>query len=212
MQDNGSFGRRLLRQVRQFVDFRHGRLAPRLMVLFLIAAVVPLSAAVAIGGRAATGVLQDQAQANLQSYAASVAGQLEAALSDHLKDARVLAADPAVVQYLSLPPDQRSDSVRAAAEGAVTRVLGSDPSYTIGFLLSDKGIVQYSTDPALYAKPDLSFRAYFKDGIAGRANVSDVSLGVNVQSSPAMFFTSPVKDGAGNTVGTATLRINAEAI
>src|SRR5256885_16812440 len=108
MQIIGSLVRHLLRPVRQIVDFRHGRLAPRLMALFLIAAIVPLGAAVAIGGRAATGVLQDQAQANLQSYAASVAGQLEAALSDHLKDAKGLAADPAVVGYLLLPADQRN--------------------------------------------------------------------------------------------------------
>src|SRR6266542_1328050 len=212
MQQLVDHSRRALGAARKFVDLRQGRLAPRLVALFLLAAVVPLLAAVLIGGRATNSVLQEQAQANLQSYASSVAAQLEAALSDHLKDARVLAADPVVVQYLSTPPEQRSDALRDAAEGAVTRFLGSDPSYTIGFLLSDKGIVQFSTDPALYAKPDLSFRAYFKDAIAGKPNVSDVSLGVNVQSSPAMFFTAPVKDGGGNTLGTATLRINAEAI
>ena len=204
--------RRVWSGVRQVVDLRHGRLAPRLVALFLVAAVVPLVAAVIIGGRAATGVLQDQAQANLQSYASSVAAQMEAALSDHLKDAKVLAADPAVVAFLSSAPEQRSDAQRDAAQSAIMRFLGSDPAYTIGFLLSDKGIVQYSSDPALYSRPDLSFRAYFKDAIAGRPNVSDVSLGVNVQSSPAMFFTAPVKDAAGNTIGTATLRINAEAI
>jgi methyl-accepting chemotaxis protein len=198
--------------VRQVIDLRRGQLAPRLIVLSLIAAVMPLAAAVLIGGQGATRVLQEQAETNLQSYAASIAGQLEAALADRLKDAKVLAADPAVVRFLTTPPEQRNDALRDAAQASLQRFLGSDPAYTIGFLLSDKGIVQLSTDPALFNRPDLSFRAYFKEAMAGRPNVSDVSLGVNVQSSPAMFFTAPVKDGNGTIVGTATLRINAEAI
>ncbi|HEU5319029.1 MAG TPA: methyl-accepting chemotaxis protein [Chloroflexota bacterium] len=193
-------------------DFRRGRLAPRLMAFCVVAAVVPLITAVVIGGRAVTAVLQGQAEGSLQSYATSVAGQLEAALADRLKDARVLAADPAVIRFLSLPPESRDAATQAAAQGAIQRFVGSDPAYTIGFLLSDKGMVQYSTDAALYSRPDLSFRAYFKDAMAGKPNVSDVSLGVNVQSSPAMFFTSPVKDAAGTIIGSATLRINAEAI
>src|SRR6266540_2015355 len=119
MQQLVDHSRRALGAARKFVDLRQGRLAPRLVALFLLAAVVPLLAAVLIGGRATNSVLQDQAQANLQSYASSVA-------------------------------------LRDAAQSAVTRFLGSDPSYTIGFLLSEKGIVQFSTDPALYAKPDLS--------------------------------------------------------
>jgi methyl-accepting chemotaxis protein len=201
----GAFWRRL-------VDFRRGRLAPRLIAFCLVAALAPLVTALVISGRAATNVLQAQAEGNLQSYAASVAGQVEAALADRLKDARVLAADPAIVRYLSTPADARDAQTNAAAQAAVQRFVGSDPAYTIGFLLSDKGMVQYSTDAALYQRPDLSFRAYFKEAIAGKPNVSDVSLGVNVQSSPAMFFTSPVKDAAGTIVGTATLRINAEAI
>jgi methyl-accepting chemotaxis protein len=203
---------RLLGLWRRAIDFRRGRLAPRLIALCLVAAIVPLGTAVFIGGRAATGVLQGQAEANLQGYAAAVAGQVEAALADRLKDARVLATDPAVVRYLSLPADQRDQATANAAYASVQRFLGSDQAYTIGFLLSDQGMVQLSTDPALYNRPDLSFRAYFKEAMAGKANVSDVSLGVNVQSSPAMFFTAPVQNAAGATVGTATLRINAEAI
>ncbi|MGI8424072.1 MAG: methyl-accepting chemotaxis protein [Chloroflexota bacterium] len=193
-------------------DFRRGRLAPRLIAFCLIAALVPVVSAVVIAGRATTAVLQGQAETNLQSYAASVAGQVEAALADRLKDARVLSADPAVVRFLSLPPEARDAQTQANAQAAIQRFVSSDPAYTIGFLLSDKGLVQYSTDAALYSRPDLSFRQYFKDAIAGKPNVSDVSLGVNVQSSPAMFFTAPVMDAGGVTVGTATLRINAEAI
>ncbi|HET7771015.1 MAG TPA: methyl-accepting chemotaxis protein, partial [Chloroflexota bacterium] len=193
-------------------DFRRGRLAPRLMAFCLVAALVPLVTAVLIAGRAATTVLQGQAETNLQSYAASVAGELEAALADRLKDAQVLAGNPAVVRYLSLPPAARDAQSQAAAEDAIQRFIKSDSAYTIGFLLSKEGMVQYSTDPALYNRPDLSFRQYFKEAVAGHANVSDVSMGVNVQSSPAMFFTSPVTDAAGQIVGTATLRINAEAI
>ena len=202
----------LVAAFRRFGSFRHGRLAPRLIAFCLVAALVPLAAAIAIGGRAATAVLQSQAETNLQSYASSVAGQVEASLAGRLKDSRVLATDPAVVHFLSLPPESRDSASQAAAQAAIQRFVGSDPAYTIGFLLSDKGVVQFSTDPALYAKPDLSFRTYFKEAIAGKPNVSDVSLGVNVQSSPAMFFTSPVKDAAGATIGTATLRITAEAV
>lgn len=196
----------------RLTDFRRGRLAPRLIAFCLVAALVPLATAVVIGGRAATTALQQQAEGSLNNYASAIAGQMEAALSDRLKDARVLAADPAVIRYLSLPEGARDAQSLAAAQGAVQRFIGSDPAYTIGFLLSDKGMVQLSTDPALYGRPDLSFRAYFKEAIAGKPNVSDVSLGVNVQSSPAMFFTAPVQDEAGATLGTATLRINAEAI
>src|SRR5688500_11616690 len=160
-------------------DFRRGRLAPRLIAFCLVAALVPLVAAVVIAGRATTAVLQSQAEGNLQSYAASVAGQVEAALVDRLKDATVLAGNPAVVRYLSLPPEARDAQTQAAAQDAIQRFLGSDPAYTIGFLLSKQGQVQFSTDPALYTRPDLSFRQYFKEAIGGHANVSDVSLGVN---------------------------------
>jgi methyl-accepting chemotaxis protein len=212
MASFGFFIGRVAAAWQRLTDIRRGRLAPRLVALCLIAAVVPLVAAVLIGGQAVQRVLQDQAETSLQSYAAAVSAQIESALADHLKDAKVLAADPAVVRLLATAPEQRTDAMRDAAQASIQRFLGSDASYTIGFLLSDKGIVQFSTDPALYSRPDLSFRPYFKDGIAGRANVSDVSMGVNVQSSPAMFFTAPVKDAAGSIVGTATLRINAEAI
>ncbi|HEV2122896.1 MAG TPA: methyl-accepting chemotaxis protein, partial [Chloroflexota bacterium] len=207
-----TFSYRLATLWQNITGFRRGRLAPRLILFCLFAAVLPLAAAVVIGGRAAMTTLQEQAEVNLQNYATSIAGQVEAALADRLKDSRILAADPAIVRYLATPADQRDPATQAAAQAAVERFVGADPSYTIGFLLSDKGMVQLSTDPALYNRPDLSFRAYFKEAMAGKPNVSDVSLGVNVQSTPAMFFTSPVKDAAGAIVGTATLRINAEAI
>jgi methyl-accepting chemotaxis protein len=197
---------------RGLTDLRRGRLAPRLIALSLLAALVPLAAAVSIGGRAATSVLTEQAEANLQGYAAAIAGQVEFALAAHLKDAKVLAADPGVVRFLALPPEQRESGTQAAAQAAVQRFVASDAAYTTGFLLSDKGHVQYSTDPALYSRPDLSGRAYFKEAMAGRPTVSDVALGVNVQSSPALFFTAPVKDAAGTIIGTATLRINAETV
>jgi methyl-accepting chemotaxis protein len=196
----------------RLVDLRRGQLAPRLIAFCLLAAVLPLAAAVVVGGRAVTGVLQEQAEASLQNHAAAIAGQIDAVLADHLKDAKVLATDPAIVRFLATPPEARTDAQRDAALASLQRFLGSDSSYTIGFLLSDKGIVQLSTDPALYNRPDLSFRAYFQEAAAGRANVSDVSIGVNVQSSPAMFFTAPVVDASGAFAGTATLRINAEAV
>src|SRR5688572_11376349 len=124
-------------------DFRRGRLAPRLMAFCLVAALVPLVTAVLIAGRATTTVLQGQAETNLQSYAASVAGELEAALADRLKDAQVLAGNPAVVRYLSLPQAARDAQSQAAAEDAIQRFIKSDSAYTIGFLLSKEGMVQF---------------------------------------------------------------------
>jgi C4-dicarboxylate-specific signal transduction histidine kinase len=202
--------RRLGEYLRRAADLRSGQLAPRLIVLSLVAAIVPLAAAVVIGGRAATTVVQEQATANLQNYAGAVAGQLDAALANRLTDVKVLAADPAVVRFLSLPPDQR-DAVQGPTQAAVQRFVGSDPAYTFGFLLSDKGIVQFSTNDALYRNPDLSFRAYFQEAIAGTANVSEISRGVNVPD-PAVFFTAPVRNEAGAILGTASLRLKAEAL
>src|SRR5579883_351240 len=123
---------------RRLVDLRRGRLAPRLIAFCLLAAVLPLASGLVVGGRAVTGVLQEQAEASLQNHASAIAGQIDAVLVDHLKDAKVLAADPAIVRFLTTPPDARTDALRDAALASLQRFLGSDPSYTIGFLLSDK--------------------------------------------------------------------------
>ncbi len=54
---------------RRLVDLRRGRLAPRLIAFCLLAAVLPLASAIVVGGRAVTGVLQEQAEASLQNHA-----------------------------------------------------------------------------------------------------------------------------------------------
>jgi len=185
------------------------RLGTKVVVLFLVIGLLPLGLMTLLNEQTGRTAVEEQQRGALLTYSSSLVDQLDNSLAAYGRDAVQLSKDPRLLRFL-LGQARRTDPAGIDAMAALQTFVQSDPAYLLGFLLDSKGMVQVSTNAELYNKPDLSFREYFREAIAGRPYISDISLGVNVPHPAALFLAQPVRDGSGTPIGVVTLRVNAE--
>ncbi len=184
-------------------------LGTKVVVLFLIIGLLPLGIMTLLNEQTGRRHVEDQQFSTLLTYSISVSDQLDNRLDSYQKDAFQLAQDPRVVHLLQTHAT-REDPAAADALAALGTFLQSDNTYLLAFVLNANGWVQLSTNPDLYNRPDLSFREYYRQAIAGRPYISDISIGVNVPKPPALFLAHPVRDSNGTPIGVVALRVDAE--
>jgi len=185
------------------------RLGTKVVVLFLIVGLLPLGLMTLLNEQMGRQAVEEQQRSALKTYSTSLAGQLDNRLESYQKDAFQVSEDPRVIRFIGA--HARRDTLEGAdAMAALNTFLQSDPTYLLAFLLDARGVVQLSSNPDLYNRPDLSFREYYKQAIDGRPYISDISIGVNVPRPPALFAAHPVRDETGTPIGVAALRVDAE--
>lgn len=153
-------------------------LRTKLLVTFLIGAILPLAGLAWLNDAAARASATANATRVLHGAAGQTARSLESFLSSKLEAISAEAQFPALVAYLTLPPDERlGSSAQSQATGvlyslknkALPRLESSFASYPQGyFLLDSDGQVVLSTEVREQGA-DYSSRSFFREPLARAA-------------------------------------------
>jgi GAF domain-containing protein/HAMP domain-containing protein len=195
---------------RQFVNYT---LHTKLILAFLIVALIPLSLLAFLNERTARVRLTAEANRSLLAAASQTAANLDSFVSSNLDIVGVEAQLPALAEYLRLPSQARpgSEAERRALEVLQILARREEPYITSYALLDSNGVDVLDTH-SMDVWMDKSDRGYF--GVPrdeGRAYVSPVEYSSST-GLPAIYFSSPVYDEGGSFLGVVRVRYNAAVL
>lgn len=179
----------------------------RVLVALLAVGVLPIAIVGALSIRSTRGQLTDLAVANIQQRSASTASTIDQYLKGRLGDIEVVAATPDVIRYAGALGDP---AAKTAARDAMKAAAARAPEYeSVAVVDLDGTIVDASipSDEGVSVK----FRDYFLQAKAGQPYISDPAYSV-ITEKPALFFSAPVKNAAGQVLAVARTRVNLSAI
>jgi len=196
--------------LRQFSSYP---LTTKLILSFLAAAFIPLGVQTIVNSRATREALTHAANQALLAAAEQTANTIDTFIESNLAAIEVEAQLPALAGYLGLPADRRAGTPEEAEALDTLSTLnqkdkGKDRAgdVTSYALLDWQGRIVLDTD-ASNVGADQSERDYFHVPLtSGRPYVSPVEFS---QTTAALYFSSPVRDEAGEFVG--VLRVSYDA-
>jgi GAF domain-containing protein/HAMP domain-containing protein len=190
---------------RQFASYT---LRTKLIVAFLVAALIPLVAIAFLNDRSTRIALTNDANKALLSAASLTAAQLDTFITNNLDTIRTQASLPSFSTYLSLPASQRTDG-----NGEIIKILSTfarqNPIYISSIALYDlKGITQMDTFSDDMGT-DKSDRDYIQKAIeTGLPYASNVEFS-QTTGDASLYFSAPVRNAAGEIIGVIRTRYNA---
>lgn len=200
------------RQIGSF--FGNLPLRTKLIITFLGIALVSLSLLGIANNRTVRSALQVQINQVLLGAASETAEKFDSFISSNLNAVRTEAQVPAFVNYLTLPEDQRADSVEEAEAAATLRAFSlKDQIFVISYALLDmNGVIALDTNAAVNdATKDESQHDYFRaPSQEGRPYVSTITFSEN--GSSYLHFSSPVRSTDGQIIGVLRVRYNANIL
>lgn len=179
----------------------------KVLIALLAVGVLPIGIVGALSIRSTRDQLTDLAVANIQQRSASTASAIDQYLKGRLGDIVVVAATPDIIRFAAAPGDP---SLKASARDAMRAAAARAPEYeSVAVVDLDGNIVAASvqTDEGTSVK----FREYFLQAKAGQSYTSDPSYSV-ITEKPALFFSAPIKNAAGQVLAVARTRVNLTAI
>ncbi len=195
-----------LLEVRQF---RQYTLRNKLLAAFLAIALVPLAVQGLLNDWFARSSMSDIARQDLFKAATQTADSIDAFINTGMNTVSTEAKLPAFVQYLQLPPDQRSGTPQEAAAVATLHALVRDNPYISYALLDARGrdvIDAYELDMGL----DKSNRDYFQEPLrTGLLYVSPVQSSKTLPTLMGLYFGGPVRSATGEFLGVLRVRYHA---
>ena len=193
--------------------FQFSSLRTRLIVSFLGVALVPL-VLLTLTHFVITGqVSRQNADQALLTAANQTALSLDNFFKVTLDTVRVEANIPDVGRYLRLPAKQRSGSPEESEVAALFRaLLKRDSVNVLAYSLFDlQGLYVLGTSTP-NSRQNQTNADYFRQPLTtGRVYVSPVYL-PEPDGSPSIYFSSPVSDAGGTTVGVLVVRYNATVL
>lgn len=189
-------------------------LRTKLIVTFVGIALVSLSLLGLANNRTVRVALQAQINQVLLGAASETAEKFDGFISSNLNAVRTEAQVPAFVNYLSLPPDQRADSVEESEAAATLRAFSlKDQLFVISYALLDRnGQIALDTNAAaIGTAADESQQDYFHIPLEeGRPYVSTITFSESGGS--FLHFSSPVRSIDGQIIGVLRVRYNASIL
>lgn len=188
----------------------------KLVSAFVIVALVPLGLLAILNGRTTQQALIDDANQALFAVATQTAASLDAFINANLIAVETEAQLPAFVEYLSLPPEARQNSVEEKEVLKLLHALSRKSEHVVSYgLLDPAGIDLADTIPANIGK-DKSNRLYFKIFASGKttdhAFVSPVMISETTDEA-ALYFSSPVyQPGGHETLGLLRVQYSADIL
>jgi len=179
----------------------------KVLAALLVVSVLPIGLVSAVSVTTTRDELTELGVTNIRQRAVSTAGAIDAYLGSRLGDIVLVARIPDVVRHATYPldPDVKNaarDALRAAAarsaEYESVAFVDLTGRITTASILTDEGT-------------SIAFRTYFLEAKAGRTHISDPSYSV-ITNRPALFFSAPVVDPAGQVLGVVRTRVNLAAI
>ncbi len=192
-------------------QFQLSTLGSKLIFSFLGVALLPLLLLAFLNQRATQKVLTDNANQTLLTSASQTALSIDAFINSNLDAVRVEAQLPVLAKYLSLPANQRQ-SIASEVEGALRSLSRKDTLNISSYALLDRQgrdvIDTYTPDIGI----DKSDRDYFQRPFkTGLPYVSPIQFSPS-SNEIGLYFSSPVRNASGNTIGVLRIRYNAAAV
>ncbi len=196
-----------------FLGWRSLTLRTKLVTAFLAVTIIPLVIVGFITYNSSRTALTNDANQKLASAAKTSAQEIDTFIEAKLEHVRAVAQFPAVVEYLSLPADQRAGSAEGArALKFIIAMSREDPVFISSVAVFDlNGIDIVDTNPTDIGL-DKANRTYFKNTIkTGLPNVSDVEYSAT-SGVPSIYFAAPARDATGKVIGIIRIRYTASIL
>ncbi|MEH1846632.1 MAG: diguanylate cyclase [Nostoc sp.] len=191
-----------------------GGIRTKLIVSFLIVALIPLPLLTFINKQTTEKALTDNAQQALSAAANETTNRIDAFIDGNLNAVRVEAILPGLARYLSLTPKQRDDSpeMQLATETLI-RLSRKDMVNIFSYALLDlngKNVLDtYTPD----ISKDESIQDYFKKPLqTGLSFVSSMKRSPIIPDLVTLFFSSPVRNAKGDILGVLRVSYNATVV
>ncbi|MEP0753911.1 ATP-binding protein [Trichocoleus sp. Lan] len=186
-------------------------LRTKLIFSFLGVALLPLALLAFLNQRATQKTLTNNANQTLLTSASQTALSIDAFINSNLDAVRVEAQLPVFAKYLSLPANQRQ-SIASEVEGALRSLSRKDTLNISSYALLDSQgrdvIDTYTPDIGTDKSDQNYFQRPFKSGLP---YVSPIVFSPSTNEI-GLYFSSPVRNASGNTIGVLRIRYNAAAV
>ena len=189
-----------------FGDRTGVRFWQKVLAALLVVGVVPIALVSVVSIQKTRTDLTDLGVTNIQQRSTSTAAALDAYLQNRLDDIVLVSRLPDVLQYASTYGAAAKDPAREALKAAAAR----SPEYESVAVVDMTGKI-VAASVATDEGTDVKFRQYFiTPSTTGLSYISDPSYSV-ITNKPALFFSSPVKDGD-KVLAVVRTRVNMAAI
>jgi signal transduction histidine kinase len=199
---------------RSALSIKVGSLRSKLVLSFLVVSLSPIALLTGVNRQATNIALTNNANQALFAAASQTALRLDGFIQTNLDAIRVEAQLPAITRYLKLPVEQQMNSSEAAEAAAVFRSLAQrDPLHVLSYgLLNLQGqtVLDTNASTVLENRADAD---YFQQPLALQSPyISPVRIQSRQDRTPSIYFSSPVRDAAGEILGVLVVRYNAIAL
>jgi nitrate/nitrite-specific signal transduction histidine kinase len=202
----------VLRQAALF--FQRGTIQGRMVIAFLLVTILPLALLSYLNNRAIQGTLTRDAQQGVLNAASETANNLDNFNQATLDTVRAEAQIPVFINYLSLLPSQRSGSPElATARATLSALQRRDPFRIFSYALLDNSGINVLDTLAPNIGDDESQTAYFQVAFGeNTSHVSEVEYSVQEGVFHAIYFSAPVVNVRGETLGVLRVRYTASVL
>jgi len=193
----------------RFSSIRH-----KLILAFLIVALIPMLLLGAINKQATENTLTENARQSLSAAANATANRVDAFIDGNLNAVRVEAILPGLSTYLSLPETKRENSpeLRLAMETLI-RLSRKDMLNVLSYALLDlngKNVLDTNTPDI---GKDESSQDYFREPLRSQlAFVSSMQRSPTIPDLVILVFSSPVRNARGQILGILRITYNAAVV
>lgn len=186
----------------------------KLIVSFLVVALIPLLLLAFINKQTTEKALTDNAQQALSAAANETAYIIDGFIDGNLNAVRVEALLPGLAAYLSLPPERRNGSPQEMlATETLTRLSRKDMLNIISYALLDlngRNVLDTNTPDVGREESD---QDYFQEPLKTQLSfVSSIRQSPTIPNLVTLFFSSPVRDAKGNILGVLRVTYNATSV
>ncbi len=186
----------------------------KLILSFLVVALIPLLLLAFIDKHTTENALTENARQALSAEAHETANRIDGFINANLNAVRVEAILPGLAAYLGLPPERRNGSPQEMlATETLTRLSRKDMLNIISYaLLNLKGQNVLDTNTREVGR-DESGQDYFQEPLKTQLPfVSSIRQSPTIPNLVTLFFSSPVRDAKGKTLGVLRVTYNATSV
>ncbi len=181
-------------------------IAVKLGVALVLTALLPMLIVGYVNLRASL-IQVEQAEAhNLEQLAATTAGRIDQFIGDTRHLLAYFAWSDEVIRIVASPGE--ADRIRVMDK--MSRLLTANADAELLMVLDKRGSVVASSKPE-YIGRDLSFREYYKEGIAGRDFLSHLEVGT-ASGKSGLYLAAPVRSANGLIAGVAVMKMRGQAV
>ncbi|MEM7344472.1 MAG: GAF domain-containing protein [Chloroflexota bacterium] len=197
------------KQIRSFSDLS---LRTKLLIAFLIVALIPLTILEIVDTSAIRQALTDAADERLANLASQNATTIDTFIENNLEIVRTEAQLPVLENFLALPPEERTGN---PLEVEIIETLNSfesrDLAFIISYTLLDKdGVTLVDTSGATLGV-DQSNRDFFQNPVkTGLAYASPIRLLGDTPGVAGIHFSASIRNRQRETLGVLVLHYNAD--